>query len=97
METNKPKLPLIFLMRKRWRNSLYEIGILHYKIIGYKYISPDDKISEISKTGWIPIREYNFEHPYMKKKIAELQHRQEESLARKNVDWERLNKIHITI
>ncbi len=97
METNKPKLPLIFLVRRKWRNSLFAAGILHYKIVGYNYIAPGSKMSEISQTGWIPIRQYNFEHPYMKKRMAEVQRKQEECLERKNVDWERLNKIRITI
>ena len=97
METVKLKLPLKYFIYKIFVNILYKTGILHYKITSYRYISTKDKISEISKTGYQPIKKYNYSHLTMRKRMEKLENRQKESLDRKNVDWGSLNKVHITI
>jgi hypothetical protein len=76
---------------------IYKDGILYYTIIDWHYIAPESKASKILNTGWLPLKVFNFEHPLMKKSLAEVHKQQAQCLANKNVDWERLSHFYFTI
>lgn len=54
--------------------------------------------NDILKKGYIPKAiEIDFNNPEIKKQIAKTIHQQEEIVARKEIDWERLQNTYITI
>lgn len=86
----KPKTP----------KKVYKWGILYYTIIDYYWVDPDSKEAKIFKTGWMPQRIYNYEHPKMKKELEAVKKAQEEIRKSGELtaeDWEALRKTRITI
>lgn len=77
----KPKVP----------RKVYSGGKLHYTIMDYWYVPKGDIFF---KSGWRPVKKFNFNHPKVKKIINEVVARQEEIIARKNYQptWEHMNR-----
>lgn len=55
-------------------------------------------INDIFKKGYTPKAiKIDFDDPEIKKQITKTIHQQEEIMARKEIDWERLQNTYITI
>lgn len=76
---SKPKCP------KR----VYRWFILYYTIVDYHYIAPGSKLL---KPGWLPIKQFNENHPIRRREWKALQKKIQEIRNRQNVNWEELNR-----
>lgn len=80
--TPKPRTP----------RTVFSKGMVLYTIVDYVY----QEKSEIFKEGWFPVKQFNPEHPNMKKLIEKTLKAQQKVLDRKNINWEDLQRV-ITI
>jgi hypothetical protein len=85
----KPKTP----------QEVYVDGILLYTITDWFYVDSADTgiMNKIMKPGWFPVTTYNGEHPIIQKKIEDTEQQQLKILDTKNVDWEKLSNMRVTI
>lgn len=85
LKNKKPKVP----------KKVYLWCKLYYTIIDYTWNDPESDVCKkgILKSGWMPVRKYNPNHPKIKKLLKELDQKQTEIRKSGKVDINRLREI----
>lgn len=73
---------------------VYKNGILYSTIIDFTFI---EQGHAFLKPGWFPVQVFNSEHPEIVDLIKRCHTEQAQALARKEVDWERLENTIMVI
>lgn len=82
---NKDKKPKVPKKVYRWLK-------LYYTIVDYTWMDPESDVCKkgILKSGWLPVRVYNYNHPKMKRMLRALAKKQAEIRKSGEVDLNRL-------
>ena len=85
--------------KPRTGKRVFSFFILYYTIVDYVWVDPSHKLCRLGilKPGWMPIKKYNYKHPIQKAFFKSFKKAQEDSRKNQQVDWNKLDKIRITI